>query len=209
MSQKVARIYLRVSSGDQDTERQKQVIQEAKAAGYYIAAVYTEHASGARSDRPELTRMISDIQNGDIIIAEKMDRISRLPLPEAEILIEKIKDKGAKLAIPGVTDLTDLINDATATGVSKIVLEAIQNLLLKLALQMSREEYETRKERQKQGIALAKKKGLYRGRRANTEQHELILKLRQHNTIAETARLAGCSVSQVKRICAINKRENK
>ncbi len=207
MSQKVARVYLRVSSEDQDIERQKRVVEEAKKAGYYIAAVYTEKASGARPDRPELTRMISDIQPGDVIIAEKMDRISRLPLAEAEILIERIKSQGARLAIPGVTDFTDLINDTQ--GVAKVVLEAMQELLLKLALQMAREDYEVRRERQKQGIDLAKEKGKYKGRKANTVQHDLILTLRPHHTIAETARLAGCSQSQVKRICSLNNKSNK
>lgn len=63
--------------------------------------------------------MIDDLQPGEVVISEKMDRISRLSLPEAEKLIEAIKAKGAKLAVPGVVDLSDLIEDAT--GVTRIV----------------------------------------------------------------------------------------
>src|SRR5699024_12130742 len=61
-----------------------------------------EKASGARADRPELLRMIGDLQPGEVVIAEKIDRISRLPLPEAERLVASIQAKGARLAVPGV-----------------------------------------------------------------------------------------------------------
>tara|TARA_R110000850_G_scaffold8852_2_gene32582 strand:- start:2402 stop:3025 length:624 start_codon:yes stop_codon:yes gene_type:complete len=200
-----ARIYLRVSSDSQDLERQEGIILDARAAGYYVAGVYREKASGARADRPELLRMIEDLQPGDVVIAEKIDRISRLPLPEAERLIATIKGKGAMLAVPGVVDMTDLV--AGAEGVAGIVLEAVQELLLKLSLQMARDDYEDRRERQRQGISQAKKKGKYRGRKADHKTHELIVKLRPNHTIAETAKLAGCSESQVKLVWAKYQKE--
>jgi len=84
---KIARVYLRVSTKDQDLSRQHSIIDDAKAAGFYIAAVYGEKASGAKADRPELLRLINDLQPGEVVISEKMDRISRLPLPDAEKLI--------------------------------------------------------------------------------------------------------------------------
>ncbi len=77
----VARVYLRVSTDAQDLERQEAITTAAKAAGYYVAGIYREKASGARADRPELLRMIGDLQPGEVVIAEKIDRISRLPLP--------------------------------------------------------------------------------------------------------------------------------
>src|SRR3546814_14631267 len=78
----IARVYLRVSTDAQDLRRQDAIVGEAKAAGYYVAAVYREKASGARADRPELLRMIADLQPGEVVIAEKIDRIRRLPLNE-------------------------------------------------------------------------------------------------------------------------------
>lgn len=190
---------MRVSTDGQDLTRQERLIDEAKKNGLYVAGVYREKASGARADRPELLRMIQDLQSGEIVIAEKIDRISRLPLPEAQKLISSIKAKGAMLSIPGIVDMSELVADST--GTAKIVLESLQDLLLKLALQMARDEYEERRERQLQGIELAKLNGKYRGRKENKERNELISKLRPHHTIKETARLAGCSESQVKRIC--------
>lgn len=94
-SSKVARVYLRVSTGEQDLARQADIEHAARADGYYIAGVYREKASGARANRPELLRMIADLQPGDVVVAERIDRISRLPLPEAERLVASIKAKGA------------------------------------------------------------------------------------------------------------------
>ena len=70
----VARVYLRVSTDAQDLERQEAITTAAKAAGYYVAGIYREKASGARADRPELLRMIGDLQPGEVVIAEKIDR---------------------------------------------------------------------------------------------------------------------------------------
>ena len=129
---KVARIYLRVSTDRQDLQRQESIVEAAKAAGYYVAGIYREKASGARADRPELLRMIDDLQPGEIVVAEKIDRISRLPLAEAERLVASIRAKGARLAVPGVVDLSDITS--STDGVTRIVLQAMQELLLKLLL---------------------------------------------------------------------------
>lgn len=200
---KVARIYLRVSTAEQDLARQEVIEQSTRDAGFYVAGVYREKASGARADRPELLRMIADLQPGEVVVAEKIDRISRLPLPEAEQLIYSIRAKGAKLAIPGLVDLSELA--AESDGIAKIVLEAVQELLLKLALQMARDDYESRRDRQRQGVQLAKIEGKYTGRVADTATHDRIIALRgAKQTINRTAELAGCSVSQVKRIWALH-----
>lgn len=66
------------------------------------------------------------------------------------------------------------------------------------------DEYETRRERQRQGVQLAKAAGKYAGRKSDVTTHQRIIALRQAGqTIERTAMLAGCSVSQVKRIWAI------
>jgi DNA invertase Pin-like site-specific DNA recombinase len=77
-----ARVYLRVSTEEQDLARQEAIVAGARAAGFYVAAVYREKASGARPDRPELLRMVADLQPGEVVVAEKIDRISRLPLAD-------------------------------------------------------------------------------------------------------------------------------
>lgn len=197
----LARIYLRVSTQEQELARQEALVEKAKAAGYYVAGVYREKASGARADRPELQRMIADLQPGEVVIAERIDRISRLPLEQAEKLIASIREKGARLAVPDVVDLSDLIT--STSGVARVVLDSVQDMLLKVALQIARDDYEVRRERQQQGIELAKRAGHYTkvGRKPLLAVHDRIVALRQAgHSIAETARLAGCGTTLVKTV---------
>ncbi|WP_242120341.1 recombinase family protein [Sphingomonas lacusdianchii] len=202
---RAARVYLRVSTDEQDLARQEAIVAGARAAGFYVAAVYREKASGARPDRPELLRMVDDLQPGEVVIAEKIDRISRLPLPEAELLVATIRGKGARLAVPGIVELSDLVADSS--GVSRIVLEAVKDMLLRVALQTARDDYETRRERQREGIEIAKRTGRYTGRKPDLAHHRRIVALREAGmSIARTAELAGCSIAQVKRVTALHRR---
>lgn len=193
---KIARVYLRVSTEEQDLARQDAVIESARAAGYYVAAVYREKASGATEARPELRRMLDDLQPGEAVVCEKIDRLSRLPLPQAEALVATIKAKGAKLAIPDVVDLSEIA--AGTDGIARVVLEGVQTMLLRLALQMARDDYETRRERQRQGIEQAKARGVYTGRPADEAMRSAILRhLGAGVKPAHVAKLVGCARSTV------------
>ena len=143
--------------------------------------------------------MVADLQPGEVVIAEKIDRISRLPLAEAERLVATIRAKGARLAVPGVVDLSELA--AEAQGVARIVLESVQDMLLRLALEMPREAWQQLQQRQ--GIELAKNAGKYQGRRADPKRRAQVIALRRSgHSITKTAELAGYSPAQVKRIWA-------
>ena len=99
--------------------------------------------------------------------------------------------------MPGVVDLSELA--AEVSGVAKIVLESVQDMLLKLALQMARDDYDTRRDRQRQGVDLARAAGKYTGRKPDLVTHDRILALcGAGHSIERIAQLAGCSVSQVK-----------
>lgn len=195
-TQRNARIYQRVSTEGQDLTRQQKLIDDAKAAGYYIAGVYSEKASGTTEDRPELQRMIGELQEGDTIIAEHLDRITRLPMDKAEALMAEIKAKGATVSVPGLIDLPTIGDERSA-----IVMEGMQAMLLKLALYQCRQDWETRRQRQAQGIEIAKAKGVYKGRKPDTFTNEKIVELRGLNyTIAKIASKLNVSESQVKLI---------
>ena len=113
--------------------------------------------------------MIADLQAGEVVVAEKIDRISRLPLPETELLVATIRGKGARLAVPGIVDLSDLVADGSS--VARIVLEAMQDMLLRVTLQTARDDYETRRECQREGIEIAKQEGRYTGRTPGLAHH--------------------------------------
>ena len=55
-----------------------------------------------------MNRLIDDLQEGDWVIAERIDRITRLPPREAELLIQRITEKGAKLHVPDVFSFGNL-----------------------------------------------------------------------------------------------------
>lgn len=63
--------------------------------------------------------MIEDLQPGEVVIAKKIDRISRLPLVEAKKLVNAIRAKGARLAVPGIVDLSELAEARKAWAARK------------------------------------------------------------------------------------------
>jgi DNA invertase Pin-like site-specific DNA recombinase len=192
----IARIYQRVSTEGQDLTRQESLRANAEAKGYTVVATYSEKASGTSEQRPELQRMLADLNKGDIIIAEHLDRITRLPMDKAEALMEQIEAKGAKVSVPGLIDLPK-----AEEGMTGIVIESMQKMLLKMALYQCRADYETRRERQRQGIEVAKTKGTYKGRKPDTVANAKIVELRAIGyTIAKIASTLNVSESQVKLI---------
>ncbi|OON60544.1 resolvase [Massilia sp. KIM] len=192
----IARIYQRVSTESQDLTRQHSLRAEAEAKGYQVVATYSEKASGTSEQRPELQRMLADLNKGDIIIAEHLDRITRLPMDKAEALMAQIEAKGAKVSVPGLIDLPK-----AEEGMTGIVIDAMQAMLLKMALYQCRADYETRRERQRQGIEVAKSKGVYKGRKPDIVANAKIVELRAIGyTIAKIADTLNVSESQVKLI---------
>jgi DNA invertase Pin-like site-specific DNA recombinase len=200
----IARIYQRVSTEGQDLTRQQTLRADAEAKGYQVVATYSEKESGTTEQRPQLQRMMSDLNPGDTIIAEHLDRITRLPLDKAEALMNEIKAKGAIVSVPGLIELPKVDGDER-TG---IVMDTMQTMLLKLALYQCRADWETRRERQRQGIEVAKAKGVYKGRKPDTATNAKIVELRELKfTIAAIAKKLCVSESQVKLILNRNKAE--
>jgi DNA invertase Pin-like site-specific DNA recombinase len=196
MNKPVARIYQRVSTESQDLTRQESLRADAEAKGYIVVATYSEKASGTSENRDALQRMLADLNDGDTIIAEHLDRITRLPLDKAEALMAVIKAKGARVSVPGLIDLPK-----AEEGIAGIVMDAMQAMLLKMALYQCRADYETRRERQKQGITIAKSSGVYKGRKPDTAINAKIVELRATGlTIAAVAKKLVVSESQVKLI---------
>ena len=136
--------YRRVSSLDQSTERQLEGIQLDK--------VFTDKASGKDTARPQLQAALEFLRDGDLFLVHSMDRLAR-----------------------SVDDLRKIVLDLTMRGVHvQFVKEnltftgedsAMSNLLLSLLGAVAEFERSMIRERQREGIALAKKKGVYKGRK--------------------------------------------
>jgi len=72
--------YLRISTDEQDAGRARAPVEKfASDHNKVTACEYLENASGAAADRPDLLRLLKDAREGDVLLVESIDRLSRLP----------------------------------------------------------------------------------------------------------------------------------
>lgn len=144
--------YVRVSTADQNEARQ---IEAMKADG--VEKIYMDKKSGKDFNRPEYQKMIVSLQKGDILVIHSIDRLGR---NYEEIIAEwrKItKEIEADIIVQDMPLLNTTQNkDLTGTLIADIVLQ-----LLSYVAQRERENI---RQRQKEGIAIAKAQGKYKGR---------------------------------------------
>lgn len=162
------RAYLRASTQEQDAARSREdLIKFTSSHNQRIAGFYLENISGTKSNRPELDRLISDSRAGDILLIEKMDRLTRLPFDVWETLKTRIKNAGIQIVVlDQPTTHTALNNTNEATSA---IQQALTNFMLDLGAAMARDDYETRLKRTQQGIDKAKAQGKYKGRQTNPD----------------------------------------
>lgn len=195
------RAYLRASTKEQDASRAKdELFQFAHDKGLKIAATYIENESGASLNRPELFRLLSDCQAGDILLIEQVDRLSRLNASDWERLKAEIRNRQIKvvaLDLPTSWGMASVNTDEFTSRMS----EAINNMMLDMIAAIARKDYDDRRCRQRQGIAKAKEQGLYKGRPENKSRNQAILKMLESgqswNSIIQAT---GCSRSTLSRL---------
>ena len=138
----MVRYYVRVSTNEQKTDRQLLACPKADL-------IYIDKMSGATKERPELKRLLNDLQADDIVIVKSIDRLSRSTRDLFDI-IEEIEKKNAVLKILDM-------NLETSTPMGKFFLTVLAAL--------AQLERETIRERTLEGVAIAKAAGKYRGRK--------------------------------------------
>lgn len=144
--------YRRVSSVDQNTARQLD--------GVVLDKVFEDHASGKDTDRPELVRCLDHVREGDTLHVHSMDRLAR-----------------------NLDDLRRMVKDLTGRGVvvrfhkeGQIFSgqdSPIANLMLSLLGAVAEFERSLILERQREGIAAAKVKGIYKGRKVSVSPEQV------------------------------------
>jgi DNA invertase Pin-like site-specific DNA recombinase len=169
------RAYLRASTTDQDPERARSDLAKfASERGLKVACWYVEQESGAKLDRPELMRLINDASPGDVLLIEQVDRLSRLSASDWEALKLQLGQK--RIRVVALDLPTSWLGAAPAQDEATAgLLDAVNRMLLDMLAIVARKDYTDRRRRQAQGIAKAQQAGLYRGRKADTERHALIL----------------------------------
>jgi DNA invertase Pin-like site-specific DNA recombinase len=135
--------YIRVSSVDQNTERQLD--------GVLVDEVFTDKASGKDTKRPQLQAALKHIRKGDVLVVHSMDRLSR-SLSDLLKLVEELNGRGVTVEFMKES-MHFTGNDAP---MSKLMLGVIGSCA----------EFERGmiRERQREGIAAAKKAGKHLGR---------------------------------------------
>ena len=165
------RAYLRASTDEQDANRAREQVKTfAAERGLQIVAWYVENESGAKLARPELSRLLADACDGDILLVEQVDRLSRLTTSDWEALKAQLAAKRIRVV---ALDLPTSWMMATANRdeFTGRMFEAINGMMLDMLAAVARKDYEDRRRRQTQGIAKAKTAGLYKGRAENVERN--------------------------------------
>ena len=136
--------YIRVSTQEQNTIRQEVLM---KSLG--VDEVYIDRMSGKNTNRPELKKMMEYVRKGDTVIVESISRFARNTRDLLE-LVERLTAKGVEFV-----SKKEAIDTTTPTGKFMLtVFGAVAELEREYILQ-----------RQREGIAIAKANGIYRGRK--------------------------------------------
>lgn len=185
--------YLRASTEEQDAKRAtSSVTKFAKDSGQKISGWFIENESGAKLDRPELFRLLDVAEDGDVLLVEQVDRISRLNAKDWETLKSLIVAKGIRIVALDLPTSHQFIM-AKGDEFTERMLSAINAMLLDMLAAVARKDYEDRRRRQAEGIAKAKKEGKYRGRPIDDRQRESIAALlRDGKSWSEIQRLLKC-----------------
>lgn len=145
--------YVRVSSFDQNPERQLEQVQVDK--------VFTDKASGKDTQRPELDAMLSFVRDGDTVVVHSMDRLAR-NLDDLRRLVQKLTKRGVRI---------EFVKEClTFTGEDS----PMANLMLSVMGAFAEFERALIRERQREGIALAKQRGAYRGRKKSLSEPQIV-----------------------------------
>lgn len=200
------RAYLRASTQDQDATRAKSLLEKfAKESNHKIASWFIENESGTKADRPELLRLLKDSHQGDVILIEAVDRLSRLKGDDWQSLRATISAKGLRVVSVDLPTSHAAMRLDTADEFTARMLDAVNNMMLDMLAAIARKDYEQRRERQKQGIVKAKIEGKYKGRPVDAELHEKVLALIDKGfSVRNAARIAGCANSTVQRIKSVS-----
>jgi DNA invertase Pin-like site-specific DNA recombinase len=136
--------YVRVSSFDQNPDRQLEHVQMDK--------VFIDKASGKDSQRPQLDALLTFIREGDTVVVHSMDRLAR-NLDDLRRLVQGLTQRGVRIEF--------VKESLTFTGEDS----PMATLLLSVMGAFAEFEHALIRERQREGIALAKQRGAYRGRK--------------------------------------------
>lgn len=147
--------YTRVSSIDQNVERQLDGIE--------LDITFTDKASGRDTKRPQLQAALKHARVGDTLVAHSMDRLAR-NCEDMLRIVRELNDKGVSVHF-----MKENMTFAAGTD------DPRSTLMFTMLSAFSQFERSMIKERQREGIAIAKSKGIYKGGKAKLNQEQLTM----------------------------------
>ena len=173
--------YARVSTLDQNLDRQIDMLQQ-----YGIDHLHPEKMSGTKRDRPELTKLLTHMDRGDIVVVESLSRLGRSTKDLIE-LVELFQQQGVQLV-----SLKESIDTSTSTG----------KLLFTILSALAQFERDVIADRTREGLHAARARG-HCGGRPKVDPHKLkqavkLYKAKQHS-IREIEELTGIKRSTLYR----------
>jgi DNA invertase Pin-like site-specific DNA recombinase len=147
--------YVRVSSADQNDARQLE--------GLELEKIFADKASGKDTNRPQLQAMLSHVRDGDHLYVHSMDRLSR-SLSDLQHVVESLVAKGVI-----VTFVKENLTFQQSGSGGDSHKAAYSMLMLQMLGAVGQFERALIKERQREGIAIAKAKGIYKGRKPSLD----------------------------------------
>lgn len=190
------RIYVRASTKEQDAKRALDDLVNFSKDYSETYIPYIENYSGTELDRPALTRLLDEAQQGDILLVEAVDRLSRLSQDDFETLKERIKAKGLRLIVADLpTTHTDKMD-----GITGDIMRVVNGMLIDLLATMARLDNDKRRERIKQGLERSGYKPT--GKKADIAKHKRITELAAMSSMTkeEIAKAVGVGVATVYRV---------
>lgn len=192
------RIYVRASTKDQDAERALDDLKLfSKNYNDHEHVEYIENESGTKLNRPILNKLLEESEDGDTLLVESVDRLSRLSQNDFEILKNRIKEKGLKLVVADLP--TTHMKFDEDQSITSSILNLINNMLIDLLATMARLDNDKRRERIKQG--LERSGYIPTGKKADLTKHQRIKELNIKGlTKEEIAKAVGCGIATVYRV---------
>lgn len=145
--------YVRVSTKEQNEARQIQSMREQN-----VDKIYIDKQSGKDFERPEYQKMVSELNEGDVVVLHSLDRLGRnydMIIEEWHRITKQIKADIIVLDMP-LLDTTARGDDLTGKFVADMVLQILSYV--------AANERDNIRKRQAEGIAIAKTEGKYKGR---------------------------------------------
>lgn len=182
--------YARVSSKEQNLDRQLKSLTDAGCE-----KIYCDKQSGKDFNRPEYQKMVEELKEDDVVYLHSLDRLGR----NYDMILDEWRRITRKANIV-VLDMPLLDTTAGKDLTGKF----IADLVLQILSYVAESERERIRIRQKEGIAIAKTKGIYKGRPTETN-FELFEKLKTSYengeiTITEMAKELGVSRGKIYRL---------